>query len=70
MRFFYEANILPTQQLATEFCMRKFVALDFYFSDFAEHPPEHYLRNQVYPIDSKNYSEKFRILLIQILSTI
>ncbi|MGB6178758.1 NAD-dependent epimerase/dehydratase family protein [Carnobacterium sp.] len=52
MKFFYEANVLPTQRiarLAKEVDIKKFVLFGSYFAEFAERLPEYHLRNQAYP---------------------
>ena len=52
MKFFYEANVLPTQRLARlakEVGVKKFVVFGSYFAEFAERLPEYHLRNQAYP---------------------
>ena len=52
MKFFYEANVLPTQRLARlakEVGVKKFVVFGSYFAEVAERLPEYNLRNQAYP---------------------
>lgn len=52
MKFFYEANVLPTQRLARlakEAGVKKFVVFGSYFAEFAERMPEYNLREQAYP---------------------
>ncbi|SFQ37256.1 Nucleoside-diphosphate-sugar epimerase [Desemzia incerta] len=52
MKFFYEANVLPTQRLARlakEAGVKKFVVFGSYFAEFAERLPEYNLRTQAYP---------------------
>ena len=52
MKFFYEANVLPTQRmarLAKEVGIKKFVLFGSYFAEFAERLPEYDLRSQAYP---------------------
>ncbi|MGY0402252.1 NAD-dependent epimerase/dehydratase family protein [Carnobacterium jeotgali] len=52
MKFFYEANVLPTQRLARlakEAGIKKFVVFGSYFAEFAERLPEYNLRSQAYP---------------------
>ncbi|MER2181417.1 MAG: NAD(P)-dependent oxidoreductase, partial [Desemzia incerta] len=52
MKFFYEANVLPTQRLARlakEAGVKKFVVFGSYFAEFAERLPEYNLRSQAYP---------------------
>lgn len=52
MKFFYEANVLPTQRmarLAKEVGMKKFVVFGSYFAEFTERLPEYNLRTQGYP---------------------
>lgn len=47
MKFFYEANVLPTQRLARlakEAGVKKFVVFGSYFAEFAERLPEYNLR--------------------------
>lgn len=51
-KFFYEANVLPTQRLARlakEAGIKKFVVFGSYFAEFAERLPEYNLRSQAYP---------------------
>lgn len=51
-KFFYEANVLPTQRiarLAKAAGVKKFVVFGSYFAEFAERLPEYHLRNQAYP---------------------
>lgn len=51
-KFFYEANVLPTQRLARlakEAKVEKFVVFGSYFAEFAERLPEFNLRSQAYP---------------------
>lgn len=51
-KFFYEANVLPTQRLARlakEAGVKKFVIFGSYFAEFAERLPEYNLRQQAYP---------------------
>lgn len=52
MKFFYEANVLPTQRLARlakKAGVKKFVVFGSYFAEFAERLPEYGLKNQAYP---------------------
>lgn len=52
MKFFYEANVLPTQRLARLARLagvKKFVLFGSYFAEFAERLPEYELRKQAYP---------------------
>lgn len=52
MKFFYEANVLPTQRLARLAKLagvKKFVVFNSYFAEFAERLPEFHLRDQAYP---------------------
>lgn len=52
VKFFYEANVLPTQRiarLAKEAGVKKFVVFGSYFAEFAERLPEYELRKQAYP---------------------
>lgn len=52
LKFFYEANVLPTQRLAhlaKEAGVKKFVVFGSYFSEFAERWPQYELKNQGYP---------------------
>lgn len=52
LKFFYEANVLPTQRLARlakEAGIQKFVVFGSYFAEFAERLPEYHLRSQAYP---------------------
>ncbi|MDN6627046.1 MAG: NAD-dependent epimerase/dehydratase family protein [Pisciglobus halotolerans] len=52
MKFFYEANVLPTQRLARlakEAGVKNFVLFGSYFAEMAERFPEHNLRAQAYP---------------------
>lgn len=52
LKFFYEANVLPTQRLvrlAKEAGVKKFVVFNSYFSEFAERLPELELKKQGYP---------------------
>ncbi|WP_414839200.1 NAD-dependent epimerase/dehydratase family protein [Carnobacterium sp. TMP28] len=52
MKFFYEANVLPTQRLARlakEAGVKKFVVFGSYFAEFAERLPDYHLRDQAYP---------------------
>lgn len=52
MKFFYEANVLPTQRLARlakEAGVKKFVVFGSYFAEFTERLPEYQLRTQGYP---------------------
>jgi len=52
MKFFYEANVLPTQRLARLARLagvKKFVLFGSYFAEFTERLPEYDLRNQAYP---------------------
>lgn len=52
LKFFYEANVLPTQRLARlakQAGVEKFVVFGSYFSEFAERLPEFKLRTQGYP---------------------
>lgn len=51
-RFFYEANVLPTQRiagLARAAGVKKFVVFGSYFAEFAERLPESGLMQQAYP---------------------
>ena len=51
-RFFYEANVLPTQRLArlaAEAGVQRFVVFGSYFAEFAERLPETGLREEPYP---------------------
>ncbi|MBC1521585.1 NAD(P)-dependent oxidoreductase [Listeria aquatica] len=51
-KFFYEANVLPTQRLARlakEAGVQNFVVFGSYFAEFAERLPETLLKNQPYP---------------------
>lgn len=51
-KFFYEANVLPTQRLAhlaKKAGVKKFVVFGSYFAEFAERLPEMHLRMQAYP---------------------
>lgn len=51
-KFFYEANVLPTQRLARlakEAGVKKFVVFGSYFAEFAERLPQYNLRQQAYP---------------------
>lgn len=52
MKFFYEANVLPTQRLARlakQAGVKNFVVFGSYFAEFAERLPEFHLRDQAYP---------------------
>ncbi len=52
LKFFYEANVLPTQRaarLAKAAGVEKFVVFGSYFAEFAERLPEFELRKQAYP---------------------
>lgn len=52
MKFFYEANVLPTQRLARLAKLagvKKFVVFNSYFAEFTERLPEFNLRTQAYP---------------------
>ena len=52
MKFFYEANVLPTQRLARlakEAGVKHFILFGSYFAEMAERFPEHNLRAQAYP---------------------
>lgn len=52
MKFFYEANVLPTQRLARlskQAGIKKFVLFNSYFAEFTERLPEFELRTQGYP---------------------
>ena len=52
LKFFYEANVLPTQRiarLAKEAGVKKFVVFGSYFAEFAERLPEFKLNLQGYP---------------------
>nr|VDG63824.1 hopanoid-associated sugar epimerase [Streptococcus thermophilus] len=52
-RFFYEANVLPTQRLARlarEAGVKSFVVYGSYFAEFAERMPESGLKEQGYPL--------------------
>lgn len=51
-KFFYEANVLPTQRLArlaAKAGVKKFVLFNSYFAEFTERLPEYNLRTQAYP---------------------
>lgn len=51
-KFFYEANVLPTQRiarLAKQANVKKFVVFGSYFAEFAERLPQYNLRGQGYP---------------------
>lgn len=51
-KFFYEANVLPTQRLARlakEAGVKNFVVFGSYFAEFAERLPEMGLKDQPYP---------------------
>ncbi|MGJ8729482.1 NAD-dependent epimerase/dehydratase family protein [Listeria aquatica] len=51
-KFFYEANVLPTQRLvrlAKEAGVQNFVVFGSYFAEFAERLPETLLKDQPYP---------------------
>ncbi|WP_439443186.1 NAD-dependent epimerase/dehydratase family protein [Listeria aquatica] len=51
-KFFYEANVLPTQRLvrlAKEVGVQNFVVFGSYFAEFAERLPETLLKDQPYP---------------------
>lgn len=50
-KFFYEANVLPTQRvarLAKQAGVKRFVIFGSYFAEFAERLPQYHLRNQAY----------------------
>ncbi len=52
VKFFYEANVLPTQRvarLAKKAGVKNFVLFGSYFAEFAERLPEFELRKQAYP---------------------
>lgn len=52
MKFFYEANVLPTQRLARlakKAGVKHFVVFGSYFAEFAERMPEFHLRDEAYP---------------------
>lgn len=52
MKFFYEANVLPTQRLARlakTAGVKKFVVFGSYFSEFAERLPKFELKKEAYP---------------------
>ncbi len=52
LKFFYEANVLPTQRLARlakSAGVKKFVVFGSYFAEFAERLPETNLRAEAYP---------------------
>ena len=52
LKFFYEANVLPTQRIARlckEVGVKKFVVFGSYFAEFAERLPESGLKTQGYP---------------------
>lgn len=52
LKFFYEANVLPTQRLARlakEAGLKKFVLFGSYFAEFAERLPQYELKKQAYP---------------------
>lgn len=52
LKFFYEANVLPTQRmarLAKNAGVRKFVVFGSYFAEFAERLPETELKKEAYP---------------------
>lgn len=52
IKFFYEANVLPTQRvarLAKKAGVKNFVLFGSYFAEFAERLPEFELRKQAYP---------------------
>lgn len=52
LKFFYEANVLPTQRLARlakEAGVKKFIIFGSYFSEFAERLPQYELNRQGYP---------------------
>ncbi|MGO2962178.1 MAG: NAD-dependent epimerase/dehydratase family protein [Carnobacterium maltaromaticum] len=51
-KFFYEANVLPTQRLANlakKAGVKKFVVFGSYFAEFAERLPEEKLKAEAYP---------------------
>lgn len=51
-KFFYEANVLPTQRLARlakKAGVKRFVIFGSYFAEFAERLPQYNLREQAYP---------------------
>lgn len=52
LKFYYHANVLPTQRLArlaSEAGVKKFVVFGSYFAEFAERLPQYGLKNQPYP---------------------
>jgi nucleoside-diphosphate-sugar epimerase len=52
LKFYYEANVLPTQRLARlakKAGVKNFVVFGSYFAEFAERLPEYHLRDQAYP---------------------
>lgn len=52
MKFYYEANVLPTQRLvrlAKQAGVKNFVVFGSYFTEFAERLPQYHLRDQAYP---------------------
>lgn len=52
LKFFYEANVLPTQRLAhiaAEAGVKRFVIFGSYFAEFAERLPQFDLKKQAYP---------------------
>jgi dihydroflavonol-4-reductase len=52
-KFFYEANVLPTQRLAylaKEAGLKNFVVFGSYFAEFAERLPESGLKQEAYPM--------------------
>ncbi|WEG73148.1 NAD-dependent epimerase/dehydratase family protein [Vagococcus intermedius] len=51
-KFFYEANVLPTQRLARlakQAGVEKFIIFGSYFAEFAERLPDYHLEQQAYP---------------------
>lgn len=53
VRFFYEANVLPTQRIAAaarDAGVEKFVVYGSYFAEFAQTKPELGLQHEAYPI--------------------
>lgn len=52
MKFYYEANVLPTQRLARlakNSGVKKFVVFNSYYAEFAETMPQFNLRSEAYP---------------------
>lgn len=52
MKFFYEANVLPTQRLARlakKAGVKHFVIFNSYFAEFAKRLPQYHLEEQAYP---------------------